>query len=106
MKCKKDAAMIDLANGIDSLTNFKRRTPTFLKQLRKSGQPVVLTINGKAEVIVQNVSAYQRFVELLDRLETIEAIRVGLEEMKAGKGRPAAEVLESIRKKHRIPRHS
>lgn len=52
--------MIDLANGIDSLTNFKRRTPYFLKQLRKSGKPVVLTINGKAEVIVQDVASYQK----------------------------------------------
>lgn len=48
---------------IDSLTNFKRQTATYLKQLRATGTPVVLTVNGKAEVVVQDAAAYRRLVE-------------------------------------------
>jgi hypothetical protein len=61
----------------------------------------VLAVEGGRRV---RNSTYEKLVELLDRLETIEAIRNGLEEMKAGKGRPATEVLERIREKYRIPR--
>ena len=96
--------MIDLHKGIDSLTNFKRNTPAFLDQLRESGKPIVLTINGKAKVVVQDASSYQQLLEMLDRLEALEGIRRGLDEMKAGKGKPLDEVDQAIRKKHRIRR--
>jgi PHD/YefM family antitoxin component YafN of YafNO toxin-antitoxin module len=96
--------MIDLSKGIDSLTNFKRNTPAFLDRLQESGQPMVLTINGKAELVVQDASSYQQLLETIDRLEAIEGIRQGLSEMKAGKGKPLDQVDKAIRKKHRIPR--
>jgi prevent-host-death family protein len=96
--------MIDLTNGIDSLTNFKRNTPAFLDRLRESGQPMVLTVNGKAEVVVQDAASYQQLLELIERLDAIEGTRRGLDEMKAGKGKPLDQVDKEIRKKHRIPR--
>src|SRR5712692_2435682 len=96
--------MIELTEGIDSLTNFKRNTPAFLDQLRQSGQPVVLTINGKAELVVQDAASYQQLLEAVDRLEAIEGIGRGLDEMKARKGKPLDQVDKEIRKKHRIPR--
>ena len=39
--------MFDINNDINSLSNFKRNTPEFLRQLKETGHPVVLTINGK-----------------------------------------------------------
>lgn len=96
--------MIDLGKGIDSLTNFKRNTPAFLDQLQESGQPMVLTINGKARLVVQDASSYQQLLETIDRLEALEGIRRGLGEMKAGKGKPIDQVDRALRKKHRIPR--
>ena len=41
--------MLNLEDGIDSLTNFKRQTAEYLKRLHKTGEPVVLTVNGKAQ---------------------------------------------------------
>jgi len=81
--------MISLKDEIDSLSNFKRNTADYLKQLKKSGKPVVLTVNGKAELIVQDAASYQRLLEISERLETIEALKPAIEEMKAGKGEPA-----------------
>jgi prevent-host-death family protein len=96
--------MIDLGKGIDSLTNFKRNTLAFLDQLQQSGQPIVLTINGKAKLVVQDASSYQRLLETIDRLEAVEGIRRGLAEMKAGRGKTLDQVDRTIRKKQRIPR--
>ena len=55
---------------------------------------MVLTVNGKAELIVQDAKSYQKLLELIDRAEAIEGIRRDLESMKRGAGRPAAEVFE------------
>jgi prevent-host-death family protein len=97
--------MFNIANDIDSLTNFKRKTPEYLKRLHKTGDPVVLTVNGKAEVVVQDAEAYQRLVEIaakLDRDETVAAIKAGLADVEAGRTKPARAALKALAKKHGI----
>jgi prevent-host-death family protein len=78
--------MINLRDEINSLSNFKRNTGEFIKQLKETGKPIVLTINGKAELVVQDAGSYQKILEMTERLETIEALKPAIEEMKAGKG--------------------
>lgn len=77
--------MIDIVQDIDSLSNFKRNTAKFVKRMKKSGSPVVLTVNGKAQVIVQDAESYQKMLELLERAEAIEGIRKGLDDVKKKK---------------------
>lgn len=55
--------MIDL-NDIYSLTYFLRNTREHLRHLRETGKSQVLTIKGRAELVVQSAAAYQ---QLLDR---------------------------------------
>jgi prevent-host-death family protein len=93
--------MLDIANDIRSLSDFKRNTSELLDRLKKTGNPLILTINGRAEVVVQDAEAYQ---ELLDRVETIEGLQRGLSEVKAGRTKPAQEVFKRLRRKHDIPR--
>lgn len=98
--------MLNLETGIDSLTNFKRQTADYLRQLHATGTPVVLTVNGKAEVVVQDAAAYQRLVEQAakaDRDETIAAIREGLSDVQAGRVKPARKALKALAKKYGIP---
>ncbi len=95
-----------IETDIDSLTNFKRQTATYLKQLRATGTPVVLTVNGKAEVVVQVAAAYRRLVERaaqIERDETVAAIREALADVEAGRTKPARQALKALAKKHGIP---
>ena len=64
--------MFDLATDIQSLSHFKRNTAQVMKQIKDSGNPVVLTVNGKAEVVVQDAAAYQRLLDLAEKAEMIE----------------------------------
>ena len=88
---------------IHSLSHFQRNSKALIKTLKKSGQPAVLTVNGRAELVVQDAASYQKLLDELDRLETIEGIRRGLESMKRGEGRPVEEVLEEVRRKLKLP---
>jgi len=54
---------------IRSLTDFARNTRSHLDRLRRTGRPELLTVNGKAEVVVQNAAAYQRLIESLEKLK-------------------------------------
>jgi prevent-host-death family protein len=96
--------MIDLTKDIQSLTTFRRQSGEFLKQLKKTKRPVVLTVNGKAAAIVQDAAAYQRLLDIAARADDEEAIRQGLEDVAHKRTLPAREVFERIRRKYAIPR--
>jgi PHD/YefM family antitoxin component YafN of YafNO toxin-antitoxin module len=79
--------MFNLVKGIDSLTNFKRQTADYLARLHKTGEPLVLTVNGKAEVVVQ---------------EKMAAIRDGLADVAAGRTKSARIALKALAKKYDV----
>ena len=89
-----------LTRDIQSLSTFKRDTAKLMRQMKKTKAPVVLTVNGKAELVVQDADSYQEILEAKDRMEAVEGIKRGLESMKRGKGRLANTSLRSsLRKK-------
>jgi prevent-host-death family protein len=92
--------MISLKD-IESLTAFKRNTNEYVKKIKESGTPLILTVNGKAEIVVQDAESYQRMLELLDRAETIEAVREGLESVKQGRTMSLDQFDKEMRKKIR-----
>jgi PHD/YefM family antitoxin component YafN of YafNO toxin-antitoxin module len=88
-------------NDIYSLTDFQRKTREHMQRLKETRRPHVLTVNGKAEIVVQDAEAYQAMVELIDRAAAIVAIREGLDSMERGEGRDAFEALRDLREKRR-----
>jgi PHD/YefM family antitoxin component YafN of YafNO toxin-antitoxin module len=96
--------MLVITKDIQSLTTFRRRSGDFMKQLKKSKRPVVLTVKGKVEAIVQDAGAYQRLLDIAARADVSEAIRQGLDDVAHGRTRPASEVFDAIRAQYGIPR--
>ncbi len=96
--------MLNITKDIQAMTTFRRNPGKFMKQLKKSKKPLVLTINGKAEAVVQDAEAYQRLLDIAARADALEGIRQGAEDMKKRRMRPAREALEMFRSHHGIPR--
>lgn len=96
--------MPDITKGAPSLTTFLRNSREFMKQLRRSKRPVVLTVKGKDAVVVQDAVAYQRLLDIVARADVHEAIRQGLDDAEAGRVRDAEEVFEEFRLRHAITR--
>src|ERR1700684_934234 len=105
-RCLDDyrSPMLDITKDIQSLTTFRRRSGDFMKQLKKSKRPVVLTIKGKAAAVVQDAAAYQRLLDIAARADAYEGIRQGLDDVARGRTRPARKAFDEIRRKHDIPR--
>jgi prevent-host-death family protein len=95
---------IDISKDIHSLTDFKRKTTELVGQLKTTGRPLVLTVNGKAELVVQDVASYQQVLDVMERVEAVEAVRRGLDQMYRGKGRPVAQFSKRMRRKYGMPR--
>lgn len=76
--------MIDLSE-VRSLSEFQRNARKHISRLKRTGRPQVLTVNGRAEVIVQDAASYQRMLDLVERAEAIAGIRRGLADVEAGR---------------------
>ena len=96
--------MLDITSDIQSLTTFRRRSGDFMKQLKRTKRPLVLTVRGKAAAVLQDAEAYQRLLDIAARADAEEGIRQGLEDAKQGKVRPAREFFEDFEAEHGIPR--
>jgi predicted transcriptional regulator len=68
--------------------------------MKKSRRPVVLTVKGKAEIVIQDADSYQTLLDRIDDLESVAAIRRGLKDAEAGRVMPLDEVVRRIRKRH------
>jgi prevent-host-death family protein len=88
--------MINLSIDIHYLTDFKRNTTEFLQRLKRTKHPLVLTVNGKAELVVQDAESYQKLLDAVELLETLKGIKLGLEQIEQGKGKKAEDFFNQL----------
>jgi prevent-host-death family protein len=84
---------INLEN-IQTLTDFKRNAKDYVERIKATKSPLVLTVNGKAEVVVQEAQAFQDMMDRLERVEEelktlkLKALRqeiaIGIEQLDSG----------------------
>jgi prevent-host-death family protein len=96
--------LLDITRDIQSLTTFRRRSGDFIKQLKKSKRPVVLTVKGRAAAVVQDAESYQRLLDIAAQADAEEGIRQGLEDVARRRTRPARKAFEDLRRRYDIPR--
>jgi PHD/YefM family antitoxin component YafN of YafNO toxin-antitoxin module len=92
---------INLAN-IHFLTDFQLNAKVFVGKLKETKEPLILTVNGKAEVIVQDAEMYRNLLKRLEHAETVAGILKSMEEFNRGEGIPVNEAFAKLRKKHSL----
>src|SRR6266851_4735842 len=92
-----------LVRDIMSLSTFKRDSNKVMRQMKKTKEPVVLTVNGKAAVVVQDAHSYQSLLELKERADVIETLRQRLATLDRKKGRTADQFFTEFFAKNNIP---
>ncbi|MGD0126035.1 MAG: type II toxin-antitoxin system Phd/YefM family antitoxin [Terriglobia bacterium] len=95
--------MIDLRE-VRSVTEFQRNLKDFVGRLRDKKIPMVLTVNGRAEVVVQDAHSYQELLDRLERAEITAAIRQGMEQFERGEGIPLKQAERRLRKRRGFSR--
>ena len=71
-------------SDIHTVTEFSRKPADHIQRLKMSGKPEILTVNGKAAVVVQDAEAYEQMAQLADYASSVMALRAALDET----GRP------------------
>jgi prevent-host-death family protein len=93
--------MIDVRE-VHALTDFLRNHKAHLARIKETKTPEILTVNGKAEVVVIDVESFQEMQERLRHVETVEAIKAGYEAVKRGDVRPLEEFAAEMRAKYGV----
>ncbi|KXJ98289.1 MAG: prevent-host-death family protein [Acidobacteria bacterium OLB17] len=91
-----------LSRDILSLSVFKRDTAKFMRQMKKTKEPIVLTVNGKAALVVHDAATYDDYLRDKERNEVLAAIRRGREDAKEGREQDAEEFFEEFFGKYGI----
>lgn len=87
-------------DDIRSLTEFQRNTRDAIKRLKRTGRPEVLTVNGQAEVVVQDARSYQKLLDRAQEADAREELDRSIASLRAGRVRDLDDVLDELETKH------
>lgn len=90
-----------ISRDIQSLSVFKRDTAKFRRQLKKTKQPIVLTVNGKADMVVIDADSYDEYLREKDRMDMIASVNRGIDDMRTGRTKPAKQVFQEFEEKYK-----
>lgn len=84
------------AADIHSLSEFQRNAPQYVDQIEATHNPVAITVNGEAKVIVQDARVYERMAEDLERMRLQVALLEGEADIAAGRTQDADEFFADL----------
>jgi len=89
-----------LSNKIKPISYLKAHTADIVRNLGKQGEPLIITQNGEAKVVIQDIQSYERTQETMALLKILA---LGTSQIEQGKVQPAVDVLASIRQRLETP---
>lgn len=92
---------VSLTEDIKSVSELKKRTKEIFEQLHRTGRPVVITVNGKPDVVLLDV---EQFEKKLKALNIAALLAEGEADVRAGRVRSAREALRELKHAHKISR--
>ena len=95
--------MLD-ARQVHPMTDFLRNHKSHVARLKATRKPEILTVNGKAEVVIQDAESYQEMIDRLEHADLIAAIQEGLAAADRGEMKPARQVLEEMKARYGLQR--
>ena len=87
---------MDYAKGIEPVTVLKTKSAELIRQARETGQPIIITQNGKPTAVLQDVESFQRQREALTLLKILAK---GDQELSEGKVLSHDDVMRRVERK-------
>jgi prevent-host-death family protein len=84
------------ASRIKPISYLKANAAKVVRGLAESGEPIIITQNGEAKAVVQDIVSYERKEETLALLKILALANRNIEE---GRYRPAKAVFRDLRKR-------
>jgi len=81
---------------IKPISYLKANAAEVLKELAAQRQPMVITQNGEAKAVIQDVASYE---ETQETLALLKILALGNSQVAQGKVKPLADVIKALRER-------
>jgi len=87
---------VKLASQIKPISYLKAHAAEIVRNLGERRQPLVITQNGEAKVVIQDIESYEQTQETMALLKILA---LGTRQIAEGKVQPAEEVIKHLRER-------
>ena len=67
-----------------------------MDKLKDTGRPIVLTVNGKAEIVLQDAASYQEIMEAMEYVKAVKSLKESFQDIQEGKTESAGNRIQRI----------
>ncbi|WP_029351972.1 type II toxin-antitoxin system Phd/YefM family antitoxin [Bosea sp. 117] len=86
-----------LSERIKPISYLKANAAEVIQKLSEHGQPFIITVNGEAKAVLQDIDSYE---EMQEAIAMLKIVAMGQEEIREGKFVTLEEVRKRFQKKH------
>lgn len=83
-----------LSSQIKPISYLKAHAAEIVRSLAEQGEPLVITQNGVAKVVVQDIESYE---QTQDTMALLKILALGTRQIEEGKVQPAGVVIKRLR---------
>jgi prevent-host-death family protein len=87
-----------LASQIKPISYLKANAAEVLETLAETHEPMIITQNGEAKAVIQDIASYEKTQETLALLKLLA---MGQKDVEAGRTKPLEDVINRLRSKHK-----
>ena len=87
-----------LSGQIKPISYLKAHAAEIVRNLGEQGEPLVITQNGEAKVVMQGIESYE---QTLETMALLKILALGIRQVEEGKVRPAADVIKGLRERRK-----
>lgn len=84
-----------LSSQIRPISYLKAHAAEIVRDLVERREPLIITQNGEAKVVVQDITSYE---ETQETMALLKILALGNTQIEEGRLQPAAEVIERLRR--------
>jgi len=92
---------LSITEDVKTVSELKNSLKAVFEQIHRTGRPVVVTVNGKPDVVLLDVTLFERKLRALNLATLLAA---GEEDIRRGRTRPARAFLKDLKRGRKIPR--
>ncbi len=87
-----------LSDQIKPISYLKAHAAEIVRNFGKRQEPMVITQNGEAKVVIQDIESYEQTQETIALLKILS---LGARQIEEGKVQPSADVIKRLRKRRK-----
>jgi prevent-host-death family protein len=97
----EDGVALSLTEDVKTVSELKNSLRSVFEQIHQTGRPVVVTVNGKPDVVLMDAAQFERKLRALNLAALLAR---GEDDIRRGRTRPARAFLGELKREGKLPR--